>query len=172
MSHRRLLLAGGLALLAAALPSPSPAADAPAPRPPDARRGESLFVGKRPLAAGGAPCLACHGVAGHGLARAASFGPDLTGAHALYGPDGLEAMLEDIVFPSMEPIYRGHAVTPEERGDLVAFLGEAAGGPPARLGARFSGAVAGAMALFLAAVVVVGRRGAVRRASGGKGRTP
>jgi mono/diheme cytochrome c family protein len=167
-SHRPLLVAAGLAL-AAALPA---AADAPAPRPPDARRGEALFVGSRPLFAGGAPCLACHGVAGHGLARAASFGPDLTAAHEQFGADGLDAMLEDIVFPSMAPVYRGHAVTPEERGDLVAFLAEAAGGPPARLGARFSGGVAAAMALFLAAVVFVGRRGAVRRANASRGRTP
>jgi mono/diheme cytochrome c family protein len=173
MSPRRLLLAAGLtALAAAAPPRATLGAEAPPPRPPDVHRGEALFVGSRPLFAGGAPCLACHGVAGHGLARAASFGPDLSAAHAQYGAEGLEAMLEDIVFPSMEPIYRGHAVTPEERGDLVAFLGDATGRAPARLGAGFAAGVVAAMGIFLAGVVIVGRRGVLRRAGARKGGTP
>jgi hypothetical protein len=166
------LAAAVAALACAALPFAALGAGAEPPRPPDARRGEALFVGSKPLFAGGAPCLACHGVAGHGLAHAASFGPDLSAAHGQFGPDGLDAMLEDIVFPSMEPIYRGHTVTVEERGDLIAFLGEATGRQPARLGAGFAGGVAAAMGIFLAGVVLVGRRGAGRRAAAGKGRTP
>jgi len=168
----RLLLAASLAALAAAALPAAAAPEAPAPRPADARRGEALFVGSRPLYAGGAPCLACHGVSGHGLARAASFGPDLSASHAQYGADGLDAVLADIVFPSMEPIYRGHAVTPEERGDLIAFLGEASGKAPARLGPAFGVGVAAAMGIFLVGVVFVGRRGVARRPSAGKGRTP
>ncbi len=158
----------------AALPLAARAVEAAAPRPPDARRGEALYVGSTRLFAGGAPCLACHGISGHGLERAASFGPDLSAAHAQFGADGLEAMLEDIVFPSMAPIYRGHAVTPEERGDLIAFLAEAVGAPPAKLGAGFVAGVAAAMGVFLLAVVFVGRRGAGRRTRGAAagGRTP
>lgn len=153
-----------LPLLLAVTPLAAGSAAEPAVGPPDARRGEALYVGSTPLAGGGAPCLACHGIAGHGLARAASFGPDLTGAHAQYGAEGLDAMLEDIVFPSMEPVYRGHAVTREERADLVAFLGEASGAQPARLGARFGAGVAAAMGVFLVAVVAIGKRGGGRRA--------
>ncbi len=157
----------------AALPLAARAVEAAAPRPPDARRGEALYVGSTRLFAGGAPCLACHGIAGHGLERAASFGPDLSGAHAQFGADGLDAMLEDIVFPSMAPVYRGHAVTAEERGDLVAFLGESRGAPAAKLGAGFAGGVAAAMGLFLMAVLLFGRRGAGRRARAtAGGRTP
>jgi mono/diheme cytochrome c family protein len=140
------------------------AAQDPASRAPDARRGEALYVGSSRLLAGGAPCLACHGIAGHGLSRAASFGPDLSGAYAQYGADGLDGLLEDIVFPSMQPVYRGHAVTKEERQDLVAFLGASAPGRPARLGPAFAAGVAGAMGIFLAGVVLVGRRGSGRRA--------
>jgi mono/diheme cytochrome c family protein len=168
-------LARSLLLCAlAALASAAGAAEPPAPRAPDARRGEALYVGTRPLVAGGAPCLACHGVAGHGLERAASFGPDLSAAHDQFGADGLDAMLEDIVFPSMEPIYRDHAVTQEERGDLVAFLAESTGAPPAKLGPGFGAGVAAAMGLFLVGVVLVGRRGSTRakRAAAGNGRTP
>ncbi len=167
---RSLLLCALAAAAASAGPAPA-RADEPAARPPDPRRGEALYVGSTRLLAGGAPCLACHGIAGHGLSRAASFGPDLTGAHAQYGADGLEGLLEDIVFPSMAPVYQGHGVTKEERGDLVAFLAESTGAAPARLGAGFGAGVAAAMAAFLAAVVLVGRRGRGRRARAG-GRTP
>ena len=145
----------------------------PAPRGPDPRRGEALYVGAAPLLAGGAPCLACHGIAGHGLARAASFGPDLSGAHQQYGADGLDAALEDVPFPSMVPVYRGHAVTKDERADLIAFLAEATGAPPARLGAGFGTGVAAAALAFLGFVVVIGRRGTRRRArAAGRGETP
>lgn len=133
-------------------------------RPPDPRRGEALYVGSTRLFAGGAPCLGCHGVAGHGLSRAASFGPDLSGAHASFGADGLDAMLEEIAFPSMVPVYRGHAVTREERADLIAFLAQAPGAAPAQLGVGFQVGVAVAMGAFLVAIVLLGRRGRVRPA--------
>jgi Flp pilus assembly CpaE family ATPase len=63
-------------------------------------------------------------------------------------------------------------VTPEERGDLVAFLGASTGAQPARLGARFGAGVAAAMGLFLVAVVLLGRRGRGGRAGAVQGRTP
>jgi mono/diheme cytochrome c family protein len=143
------VVAGLLAGSASAAPSASA----------DPRRGEALYVGSARLSAGGAPCLGCHGISGHGLARAASFGPDLTGAHEQYGADGLDGLLEDVVFPSMAPIYRQHAVTPQERADLVAFLGEASGARPSALGGGFAAGVAAAATVFLALVVALGRRG-------------
>ena len=162
---RLLFLCALVAIPGAAVAAEPPAMAAdPAARPPDPRRGEALYVGSTRLFAGGAPCLACHGIAGHGLARAASFGPDLSAAYAQYGADGLDGLLEDIVFPSMEPVYRGHAVTKEEREDLIAFLGTSSGAAPARLGGGFAAGVAAAMAAFLAAVVWVGKRGSGRRA--------
>lgn len=151
----------------------SAAAAADAAPHPDPRRGEALYVGAARFIAGGAPCLGCHGIAGHGLARAASFGPDLSAAHAQYGADGLDAMLEDVVFPSMLPIYQRHAVTREERADLVAFLGEATGAPPPALGSGFATGVAVAAAAFLGLVVLAGRRGRARAGTiATQGRTP
>ena len=129
----------------------------PGARPPDVRRGEALFVGKARLYAGGAPCLGCHGIAGHGLARAASFGPDLTTAHASYGADGLDAALADVPFPSMAPLYARHVLTPAERADVTAFLGQVATGAAPTLGGRFALGVAGLVTLFLSASVLVGR---------------
>ncbi len=162
-----------IACVAALLPAAAVAAPTASPSP-DPRRGEALYVGAERFSAGGAPCLGCHGIAGHGLARAASFGPDLTAAHAQYGAEGLAGLLEDVVFPSMAPIYREHAVTPAERADLVAFLGEAAGARQTGLGVSFAGGVAAAAAGFLALVVALGRRGQGRRAraSASAGRTP
>ena len=158
----------------AALPLAAHGAEPATPRPPDARRGEALYVGSTPLFAGGAPCLACHGIAGHGLERAASFAPDLSAAHEQFGAEALDAMLVDIAFPSMEPVYRGHAVTDEERGDLIAFLAESTGGAPAKLGTGYVVGVAAAMAAFLAVVLTIGRRGSVRhpRAATSRGGTP
>jgi mono/diheme cytochrome c family protein len=166
------LARGLLALpLALTLAGTAPAAAAPA-APGNPRHGEALFVGSARLAAGGAPCLGCHGIAGHGLERAASFGPDLSSAHQQYGAEGLDGLLEDVVFPSMAPLYRGHAVTPAERADLVAFLAEASGAPPAALGGGFAAGVAGAAVAFLGLVVVIGRRGGARGHAAGAGRTP
>jgi mono/diheme cytochrome c family protein len=128
----------------------------------DARRGEALYVGSLRMENGGAPCLACHGVAGHGLARAASFGPDLTATYAAYGAETLDSVLQEVPFPSMQPVYNTHALTAAERADVVAFLAEADGGAPPRLGPGFAGAVVLAMALFLAGFVWIGRRGARR----------
>lgn len=164
----RLLLLCALA----APPIASGAADTASPRALDPRHGEALYVGTARLVAGGAPCLGCHGIAGHGLARAASFGPDLSAAHAQFGAEALDSALSDIAFPSMEPVYRGHAVTEEERGDLIAFLAESDGAPPARLGGRYLAGVAAAMATFVAGVLLLGKRGGGRRERAVAGRRP
>jgi mono/diheme cytochrome c family protein len=122
----------------------------------DPRRGESLYIGAASFANGGAPCLGCHGIAGHGLAGGASYGTDLTPVYASYGDD-LTSMLEEMPFPSMEPIYAGRPLTPEERADLTAFLAEVSGEPPAVAGAFLLEGGIGA-ALLLAAILAFGWR--------------
>jgi mono/diheme cytochrome c family protein len=140
----------------------APADEAPAANP---RNGEALYVGEKAFANGGAPCLACHGVAGHGLARAASFGPDLTATFEAYGAETLDGVLAEVPFPSMQPIYNTHALTPSERADVVAFLGEAGGKVPSKLGGGFAGAIAAAFVALGAAFVFVGRGRSRRRGS-------
>ena len=139
----------------------APADKAPAP---DARTGEALYVGEVRFANGGAPCLACHGVAGHGLARAASFGPDLTETFTSYGAEVLDGVLQDVPFPSMQPIYNTHALTASERADIVAFLGQAGGKVPPQIGSSFAAGIAVAVCALGAAFVVVGRGRQRRRA--------
>jgi mono/diheme cytochrome c family protein len=155
MAGCRVSMLAVLALCAVAGPRPGRAAEAPTG---DARRGEALFTGATPFTNLGAPCLGCHGVAGHALARAASFGPDLSGVYERYGAEALDGALGDMPFPSMAPLYAKHVVTPAERADLAEFLRTAsAGKPPPSLGAGFVAGVAGFAALFLFAFIGVGR---------------
>lgn len=131
--------------------------EAAAPPPGDPRRGEALYVGSAPFAKGGAPCLACHGIAGHGLGGGASYGPDLSAVHQGFGTEGLLVMLEEIPFPSMEPIYAGRPLTPQERADLAAFLAEVSGQTPAVAGDFVLKGSLGA-AIVLAAILAAGWR--------------
>lgn len=91
----------------------------------DPLRGEALFTGSVSFAEGGAPCLACHGIAGHelGFASGASYGPDLTAIYEDYGEEGVAGVLEDLSFESMVAIYESRPLTETERADLVAFFG-------------------------------------------------
>ena len=131
----------------------------------DPKVGEALYVGEKRFANGGAPCLACHGVAGHGLARAASYGPDLTATFESYGAEALEGALADVPFPSMQPVYNTHALTPAERADVIAFLQKASGTAPSHLSPRFGVAVALAFGVLGVGFVVIGRRGSRRNTS-------
>lgn len=124
-----------LVVLAALLMVPfayAAAGAAPEASPGDPAAGRALYVGARAFSAGGPPCGACHGVGGEGPGLAARFGPDLSGTvEALGGPEALDAMLETLPFPSMEPLYADRALTPGERADLTAFLVAAGGRAPA-----------------------------------------
>lgn len=133
------------------------AAGEPAPAG-DPGAGRALFVGARAFAQGGPPCGACHGIAGQGRALSANYGPDLSGTHAMLGDDGLDAVLTDLPFPSMTPVYEGRALDAEERAHLTAFLRAAGGQAPARDTAAF--AIHGALgaALVLAGLFLAGRR--------------
>ena len=119
---------GLIQVLAAALLAAAPLA----PTGGDPRAGEALYVGAARLEGGGAPCLACHALAGHGLAWSASFGPDLSTVAASYDAETLATVLEDVPFPSMAPIYRSHAISGVERAHLAAFLLATRAPAPAR----------------------------------------
>ncbi|MDH3997443.1 MAG: c-type cytochrome, partial [Desulfuromonadales bacterium] len=99
-------------------------------QPGNSHRGEALFVGSSAFEAGGAPCLACHGIAGHelGYAAGANYGPDLTTLFGDYGGEGVAAVLEDpSAFESMEAIYAERPLSEAEITDLTAFFESVAG---------------------------------------------
>ncbi len=96
----------------------------PAPRVQgDAALGRALYLGQKPLRNGGAPCQACHTVAGVGFFGGGSLGKDLTdAAKRLGGEAGLSALLTNPAFPVMREAYKGRPLTEAEAAALAAFL--------------------------------------------------
>ena len=144
----------------------------------DPRRGEALFSGTASFAQGGAPCLACHGIAGAGLGMAAgaSFALDLTSMYADYGAEGVASILESLPFPSMEPIYASRPLSATEQADVTAFLAEVAGQPPFQAGRQVAVHVAVGVAIVAGLLILFGwgrlkgvRQPLVDRARKGKG---
>jgi mono/diheme cytochrome c family protein len=131
----------------------------------DKERGRALYSGALPMENGGAPCLACHGIAGFGAAGGANFGVDLTDIYENYGPEGVVSILETLPFPSMEPIYAARPLTASEQADLMAFFAEVTGNEPVQINKVLllqtgAGVI---LLLILAAVIWRGRLGTVRR---------
>ncbi len=104
----------------------------------DPLRGEELFVGTVSFSAGGAPCLACHGISGHelGLAAGANYGPDLTNLFEDYGEEGIAGVLGDLSFESMVAIYANRPLTESEKSDLLAFFGSVSTGTATDIGSN------------------------------------
>lgn len=144
-------------------------------------RGEDLYVGTVAFSAGGAPCLACHGIAGHelGYSAGANYGPDLTALFNDFGEEGVAAVLEDpAAFESMEAIFTDRPLTEDEIADLTAFFAIVADREAANIGAGLAGhAVIGTIILM----IIIGalglrrfkavRRPLVEQARFGKGGT-
>lgn len=126
----------------------------------DPLAGAALYVGNRPFANGGAPCLGCHGIAGAGLGKAAgaSYGPDLTALYEGFGEDGVAEILTTLPFPSMEPIYAKRPLTEAERADLAAFLQEVSGRETPRVGEGLAAEAAAGTGVVLLLAGIYGRR--------------
>lgn len=99
--------------------SPSPF---PASTPATVEAGRALFVGDRPFANGGPPCIACHSVATLSFPYGGTVGPDLTHVTAKLGPQGLDYALQTLYFPTMTALFRTRPLTHDEQVDLGAFL--------------------------------------------------
>lgn len=135
-----------------------PAAPTAAPPAGDPEEGRALYTGASHFAKGGAPCLACHGIAGLGPGGGASYGPDLTSMYGNYGPEGVASILEGLPFPTMEPIYADRPLTPEERAHLTSYLAQVSGPELAGTTGRFALHAMIATAVLLAAAAVFGWR--------------
>jgi hypothetical protein len=126
---------------------------------PSVAAGRDLFIGSRPFQNGGAPCGACHALGGEGLAFTASLGPELSAGLSGMEPEALDGLLEALPFPTMTPIYEGHALTPAERADLTGFLIQAARKGPPRNAWHFElYGLIGAAVLFLGLALAWRRR--------------
>jgi hypothetical protein len=158
MGTRRLLA------IAATLCAALPATRAAEPPGGDPLTGRALFIGARPLAAGGSPCGACHAIGGASAPFAATLGPELSGTFEGLDPESVGALLEELgSFPTMAPLYAGKALTAAERGDLAAFLVEAAGKPaPGGLAVAAYAALGAALALVAMGLAARRRPGSPR----------
>ncbi len=92
-------------------------------------QGEALFAGTLRFRNGGPPCAACHSVSGLPFPNGGALGPDLSRSASKLGSEGLRVVLQTLYFPTMRPVFDSHPLTPEEQGDLNAFLHQAQSGP-------------------------------------------
>jgi mono/diheme cytochrome c family protein len=143
--------------------------EAPATEAPqgDAATGEQLFTGEQAFENGGASCISCHTLAGVGALGGGKVGPDLTDAWAKYGgAAGFAAVLTNVPFPTMVPVYEDHQITEQEAASVSAYVGTSAGEEPSSSSTWLIVLLgAGVMALLLALAFLVWprRRLVVRR---------
>ncbi len=148
-----------------AKPAGVPAALAPSDGDPAI--GRDLFTGERPLANGGAACVACHNIAGIGTLGGGTMGLDLTNAYSKFGDAGLTSILHTTPFPVMKDIFPTRPITDEEVTHLKAFLREAdsqKGAPaPSAVGFPLAGVVGLALSLLIAQTLWARRLRGVRK---------
>jgi mono/diheme cytochrome c family protein len=114
--------------------APSPPSEAFLPfTPEESGRGRALFEGRTPLAAGGAPCVACHNGGDLPAFAGGRLAPDLADVHQrLGGGKGVTAWLGATQTPMMRSLYRDARLTADEARALAAFLEMAPGAAPVR----------------------------------------
>ena len=103
----------------------------------DIALGTAIFAGERRLAKGGPPCISCHTLKGAGVFGGGRLGPDLSKVYErLSGRKNLGAWLFAPATPTMQPVFRKHAMTAEEILPLIAVFENAAraGGEDDRAG--------------------------------------
>ncbi len=93
----------------------------------DIAKGRLIFLGGQPLSAGGPACISCHSIRGLALLGGGRLGPDLTRVYErLQGRKGLASWLSAPASPTMAPVFKAHAMQPEEILSLVALFEDSA----------------------------------------------
>lgn len=125
----------------------------------DVARGSELFTGKAKFANGGPSCIACHSVSGVGALGGGQLGPDLSNAVQTYGGEaGLNGFLSNPPTKTMNVIWSGNPITPQDRADLVAYLDNISlTGRPANAIVKLTALSIGGTALFLLAINFIWR---------------
>lgn len=92
----------------------------------DIELGKQVFLGELALQNGGPPCLSCHTLGTIGSFGGGRLGPDLTRAiNRLGGRKGLGAWLSTPPTPTMQSLYGGHPLQPDEILPLLALMEDA-----------------------------------------------
>lgn len=93
----------------------------------DIEKGKLIFRGEQSLSGGGPACISCHTVKGLTLLGGGRLGPDLTRVYErLQGRKGLAAWLSSPASPTMSPVFKDHAIQPDEILSLVALFEDSA----------------------------------------------
>lgn len=93
----------------------------------DIEKGKLIFRGEQSLSGGGPACISCHTVKGLTLLGGGRLGPDLTRVYErLQGRKGLAAWLSSPSSPTMSPVFKDHAIQPDEILSLVALFEDSA----------------------------------------------
>ncbi|HYM75608.1 MAG TPA: c-type cytochrome [Candidatus Dormibacteraeota bacterium] len=93
----------------------------------DVAKGKLVFLGEQRLSGGGPACISCHTVKGLALLGGGRLGPDLTRVYErLQGRKGLAAWLSSPASPTMSPVFKDHAIQPDEILSLVALFEDSA----------------------------------------------
>jgi cytochrome c2 len=93
----------------------------------DVGKGKLIFIGEQPLSGGGPACISCHTIKDLALLGGGRLGPDLTRVYErLQGRKGLAAWLASPASPTMSPVFKDHAMQPEEVLSLVALFEDSA----------------------------------------------
>jgi mono/diheme cytochrome c family protein len=93
----------------------------------DVAKGKLIFLGEHSLSGGGPACISCHTVKGLTLLGGGRLGPDLTRVYErLQGRKGLAAWLSSPASPTMSPVFKDHAIQPDEILSLVALFEDSA----------------------------------------------
>lgn len=93
----------------------------------DIAKGRLIFLGEQTLTTGGPACISCHTIRGMQLLGGGRLGPDLTRVYErLQGRKGLASWLSAPASPTMAPVFKAHAIQPEEILSLVALFEDSA----------------------------------------------
>lgn len=88
--------------------------------------GRRIFFGERPLANGGPACISCHTLGTIGSLGGGRLGPDLTRVYErLGGRKGVGTWLSAPATPTMQSVFRKHALQAEEILPLLATFEDA-----------------------------------------------
>ncbi len=93
----------------------------------DVALGRQLFLGTRPFANGGPSCVGCHSLGTIGGLGGGRLGPDLTRVYErLGGRKSVGMWLTAPATPTMQAVFRRHALQPEEILALLAVIEDSA----------------------------------------------
>ncbi|GLI38368.1 c-type cytochrome [Geobacter hydrogenophilus] len=121
-------------------------------------KGKALFTGQKPLANGGAPCIACHRISTPGITGGNLAVSNLSASYQKMGEKGMRGALKALKFPTMKKIYENRPLTDDEVTSLIALYKDAALTKSTPSASFFPAYGAGTFVVFLVGLTLYKRR--------------